>query len=87
MMFKEYLHEVRALINFLRDVLSDTEVSEVEHLVDHNEPAEGLRSLAWIIYDEKKNVDNKSVTKILSLIGDMIPETHLPPDFKNYGRG
>lgn len=81
---EEYLREVRGLINGLRSVLSAAEISEVEHLVDHDEPAEGLRTLAWIIHDEEKNVSAESVTAILSLIGDMVSEADLPPGFKDY---
>jgi len=83
---EEYLHEVRGLVNSLRSILSDAEVSEVEHMIDHDEPAEGLRALAWIIHEDGKLVSARAIASILSLIGDLVPEMHLPPGFKNYGK-
>lgn len=80
---EEYLQEVRVLIASMQDVLSAEEISEVEHLVDHDEPIEGLRTLAWIIHDERKIVSANSVEAILRLIGDAIPKADLPPNFGN----
>lgn len=84
---EEYLRQVRRLVAGLQSVLTDAEISEVEHLIDHDEPAEGLRTLAWIIHDERKNVSQESVAAILSLIGDMVPEADLPPEFRDYSGG
>ena len=84
---EEYVHEVRALVGSLRSFLSDAQVLEIEHLVDHDEPAEGLRTLAWIIHDEKKSVSPESIAAILSLIGDMVSDADLPPGFRNYSGG
>jgi hypothetical protein len=72
---EQYLQEVCDLIDSLRSILTEAEVAEVEHLVDHDEPVEGLRALAWIIHDEKKNVTANSVTSILRLIGDAVSKT------------
>lgn len=80
---EQYLQEVCDLIDSLRSILTEAEVAEVEYLVDHDEPVEGLRALAWIIHDEKKNVTANSVASILKLIGDAVPKTDLPPGFEN----
>lgn len=84
---EEYLHNVRLLVGSLRDTLSDAEVSEIEHLINHDEPAEGLRTLAWIIHDEGKSVSEEIMAAILSLIGDLVSELDLPPGFRNYTGG
>jgi len=76
-----YLQEVRSLVDSLRSILSENEVSEVEHLIDHDEPVEGLRTLAWIIQDEGKVVSANTVGTILRLIGDSLPGKDLPPHF------
>lgn len=78
---EEYLDEVRSLINRLRLFLNPEEVAEIENLVNHDEPAEGLRTLAWIIYDEQKNVGLDVIAEILYLIDGMIPIKDLPPNF------
>lgn len=77
-----YLQEVRSLVDSMRDILSESEISEVEHLIDHDEPVEGLRTLAWIIHDEGKAVSANTVVTILRLIGGSLPEHHLPPHFR-----
>jgi len=77
-----YLQEVRSLVDSMRGILSANEISEVEHLIDHDEPVEGLRTLAWIIHDEGKAVSTNTVVTILRLIGDSLPEHHLPPHYR-----
>ena len=80
---EDYFHQVREFIGLLGDVLSDSEVSEIMHLVDHGEPAEGLRTLAWIIHDENKEVSKEILDKLLSLMGGLISDEHLPPGFRS----
>lgn len=82
---EKYLEHVHALIDGVRSNLSEGEVSEVLHLVNHDEPAEGLRALAWIIHDEEKRVSPEVVGDILTLIDGMVSEEDLPPNFKYYG--
>ena len=82
---EQYVYDVRQLIVKLRNALTDSEVAEVNHLVECGEPAEGLRTLAWIIFDEKKNVNNASIVAIITLMGDLVSEADLPPDFAKYG--
>jgi len=82
---EKYLEQVHSLIDSLKDILSEGEVSEVLHLVDHGEPAEGLRTLAWIICDEKKSVSAEVVADIFKLTGGMISEDEFPANFKTYG--
>ena len=76
---EDYLRAVCNVINSLRGILSESEIAEVEHLVAHGEPVEGLRALALIIYEEQKNISDNMLASILVLIGDAIPKHHLPP--------
>lgn len=76
-----YLQEVRSLVDSIRSNLSENEVLEVEHLIDHDEPVEGLRTLAWIIHDEGIVISANTAETILRLIGDFLPENDLPPHF------
>ena len=84
---EQYLQEVRSLVDSMRGILSANEISEVEHLIDHDEPVEGLRTLAWIIHDEGQAVSMNTAGKILRLIGDSLPEHHLPPGFRGHVQG
>ena len=84
MTIEQYLAQVLGLVERVRALLSEAEYSEVMHLINHDEPAEGLRALAWIIHEEQKTVTPDVVSSIIFLIDDMVPLSDLPPDFKNY---
>ena len=59
--------------------LPPEEVSWAMHLIDHDEPAEGLVSLAWAIEREQGAVDPPTASLILELTRGLVPTDSLPP--------
>jgi hypothetical protein len=80
-----YLQRVNSLVASLSDVLSASERAEVNHLILHGEPAEGVLSLAWIIHKGGKRVSKKVVLDIFVLTEGLILKEHFPPGFETYG--
>jgi flagellar biosynthesis regulator FlbT len=74
-----YLARVRALVSSASDRLTLAERQEVEHLVDHDEIGEALRTLAWIIVDEDKRVPSSVLSGIRELSAGLISAEDLPP--------
>lgn len=81
---EDYLHRVVSLVDELGDVLTAEQREEVMHLVAHGEPAEGLRTLAWIICDESLTVDRHIVTGIRQLTDGLIDAADLPSDLHSH---
>lgn len=79
---EEFLRSVLGLLDSLRDTLTPSELAEVQHLVDHNEIGEGLRSLLWIIEEERKAVSEATIAQILELADGLVEPTHLPERFR-----
>jgi hypothetical protein len=75
-----YLWRVLALLNSVADRLTPLERGEVEHLIKHGEPAEGLRTLAWIIVEDRLKVSAETVAALRDLTYGLIKDEHMPPD-------
>jgi hypothetical protein len=73
-----YLNRVLAVVETMLPVLTLQEAQEVRHLIEHDEPAEGLRTLAWIIFDERKPVSLATIEEIGSLTSGLIDPEHMP---------
>ena len=56
------LGSVHGIVLAASDDLTTEQQQEVWHLIDHGEPVEALRTLAWIISDEKLVVDRRPRT-------------------------
>jgi hypothetical protein len=63
----DYLGRVRALLVSLANCLTPGEQEEVEHLIEHGEPAEAMRALAWIIVEERMMVPAESIAALFDL--------------------
>jgi hypothetical protein len=77
---EDYLGRVNSLVWTVADLLSSTEKEEVQHLIDHGEPAEGLRTLAWIIVEGDKRVSAATIQAIRELSEGPVPAEHMPAD-------
>jgi len=73
-----YLGRVQQLLSSLSGHLTDAEVKEVQHLIDHGEPAEGMRALAWIIVEGRKRVPREAIITLKELASGFIEERHMP---------
>lgn len=80
----DYIGAIRGLVISLVDVLSAEECAEVEHLVDHGEPAEAVRSLAWIIVEEGKFVSADVVSSIEELVRGFIDPADMPANLREH---
>lgn len=75
---EEYLLRVRGLLASLSAVLTAKELGEVRHLIDHGEPAEALRSLAWIVVDNGKRIPASAINAIRELTAGLVDDSDLP---------
>ncbi len=83
----DFLGRVRALLISLHGVLTAEECSEVEHLIDHGELGEGLRTLAWIIVEQDKKVPSQCIAALLDLSTGLVAPEDMPPKLENHGVG
>jgi hypothetical protein len=79
-----YVGRVRGLLISIADRLSPRECGEVEHLIEHGEPAEGMRALAWIIVEGRKKVPAETVAELRDLTAGLIEDEHMPTDLDDY---
>lgn len=75
-----YLGRTRGLLISIADQLTPDECREVEHLIEHGEPAEGMRALAWIIVEERKKIPAEAIATLRELTASLIEEEHMPSD-------
>lgn len=79
-----YLRQVQDVLTSVRNILTDTEAAEVQHLIDHDECPEALRTLAWIIVEEDKRVPRQTVESIRLLTNEMVDVEHLPANLEYF---
>lgn len=82
----DYLGSVHGIVIAASDDLTAEQQQEVWHLIDHGEPAEALRTLAWIISDEKLLVDRLIILGIRRLTDGFIDLSDLPADLDSRTR-
>jgi hypothetical protein len=80
----DYLLRVHALLATVDTVLTAEEMSEIMHLVEHDEPAEALRTLAWIVVDEQKHIPASAISEIRELTRDLIAEQDMPGNLDSF---
>jgi hypothetical protein len=71
----------------LSSVLSSSEVAEVEEFLEHAELGEALRTLAWIIVEENRQVSAVDLEEIQSLAQRMEMSDELPDDLADHAAG
>ncbi|HET8970952.1 MAG TPA: hypothetical protein VFN19_07830 [Candidatus Nanopelagicales bacterium] len=82
----DYLGSVHGIVIAASDDLTDEQQHEVWHLIYHGEPAEALRTLAWIISDEDLVVDRLIVMGIRRLTDGFLNLGDLPADLDSHIR-
>jgi hypothetical protein len=80
----DYLGRVRGLLISLADRMTQSECREVERLIDHGEPAEAMRALAWIIVEEHKRIPASAISTLRELTKGLIDDSHMPSDLEDY---
>jgi hypothetical protein len=79
-----YLLRVRGLLAQTSAVLTAAEEYEVRHLIDHGEPAEALRTLAWIVVDGDKKVSRSIIATIRELALGAVSEADMPSSLDSH---
>jgi hypothetical protein len=80
----DYLASVRALVASVSPLLTPAELRDVEHLIDHDEIGEALRTLAWIIVEEEKRVPASTPSAIRRLSAGLVDPADLPADLDGH---
>ena len=80
----DYLHRVRGLLSSVASVLTVEEQDELSHLIDHGEPAEALRALAWIVVEENKRIPASAIAAIRELTSGLVDENDLPNKLSDF---
>ena len=81
-----YLEQIEGVLSELGATVSAEEVAEVRHLIDHGEPAEGMRTLAYIIDDRSIPVSESVRAKITELCEGLIENDDMPETFRYHNR-
>jgi hypothetical protein len=79
-----FLSRVHALVSSLDGVLDGLQIREVEHLIDHNEIGEALRTLAWIIVEENKRIPPDALASLRELSEGLVEAQHMPPGLDSH---
>jgi len=81
----DYLGRVLVTVWSAAGWVSKEGLARVQHLVDHGEPAEGMRSLAWAIVTEKTLVPVSVIRSIRNYSAELVPVEFMPEDLDAYG--
>jgi hypothetical protein len=55
-----------------------------QHLIEHGEPAEGMRALAFAIVEEGTIVPRSLIVAIRELSEGLVADEHMPPDLDDF---
>jgi hypothetical protein len=81
---EDYLGRVRAIAWAASDYVSAEGLHEVQRLVDHGEPAEGMRSLAWAIVNEKRRVPRTLIGDIREHAAGLVDDEAMPSNLDEF---
>lgn len=82
---EDYLGRVQVIVWDASKYVSAAGIQQVQHLVDHGEPAEGMCTLAWIIVNEQRRVPATLIRDIRSHAEGMVDEEFMPENLDDYG--
>jgi len=74
-----YLGRVQGLRIAMGDYVSAESLTQVDSLIDHGEPAEGVCSLAWALYNAQVAAPGWVNDDIRDLTDGIVDREHLPP--------
>lgn len=84
---EDYLGRVQVILWDASRYISAAGIQQVQHLVDHGEPAEGMCTLAWIIVNEQRKVPATLIRDIRSHAVGLVDEEFMPENLDDYGTG
>lgn len=77
----KYIQHVKAVVEGWGSVLTDSQLEEVWHFIRHDEPAEALRSLAWILHERGSPVAVEQKQAVLALVSGLVDDADMPASF------
>lgn len=83
----EYLENVRGTLADARSFLPPVRLAEVEDLIEHGEPAEGMCSLAWAIVREQVRVPRQLINEIREHSSGLVEAESMPPNLDDFAEG
>ena len=66
---------------------SESEVQEVQHLINHNEHSVALTALAWIVVERGRTLTRDQYAELIELVNDFPDSTDLPPNLQSHVYG
>lgn len=83
---EDYLGRVRATAWQAAEYLPRSRLEQVHRLIDHGEPAEGLRALAWAIVRESIKVPSSLIQAIREGTAELIEDESMPADLDQFAQ-
>lgn len=81
---EEYFDRVRAVALRAAAYVPADRLDEVNRLIEHGEPAEGLCSLAWAIVRERVQVPRDMIEAIREYTAELIDDDFMPPNLEDH---
>jgi hypothetical protein len=81
----DYLGRVQAALWDAAGWVSAERRAWAQHLVDHGEPAEGMRALAFAIVDEGTLVPRSLIAAIRELSAGLVDDEDMPGNLDDFG--
>lgn len=81
---EEYLRAVESVASRAAKYLPADRLGDVHRLIDHGEPAEGMRSLAWVIVAEQVDVPDDLIDSIELFTVELIDEASMPANLREF---
>jgi hypothetical protein len=79
---EDYLGRVHGLRIAAGDLLPAEALTDVDSLIEHGEPAEGVCSLAWALHNADVASPPWVNEAILDLTNELIDPAHMPPPLR-----
>ena len=83
---EEYYGRVQATAWQAADYVPSERLGNVQRLIEHGEPADGMRALAWVIVRERILVPQALVDTIREYAAELIDDEDMPTDLDAYVR-
>jgi hypothetical protein len=77
---ERFLGRCMGLVIRLQGVVPTSSLDEAQHLMEHGEPAEGVRTIAWGIVENGLRVPAEVVRDIRDLTAELIADDDMPPN-------
>lgn len=83
--YDQLVGRLRGLLISLDGVLSQAEAAEVGEFIEHAELGEALRTLAWIVVDEGKQISSQESGELQALANFMGTSGEMPDGLAGLG--